>query len=277
MVRILVRRRGSRCSAPHSRFNRHRKRVFIVSVAGLPLILAVQPGNLAAQARMRIENATPVAIVIAVLHSVPTAAAPPNPGAGATLPKTEDLSNQHTAVNPASAAASTDIFEMGSLAATIGQIGFIPIGMQPADTAALVEGRSIQSMKPTLCQVRVLDAVNHRFPSANLTTANILPVNTLDPRFSVSNVNIQGTPTQLARVNKGRYLPRRRMFFGLLIGYGPSLHIVSHPSFLDPHALVFSPTAFTAHLDSAWADTPVGLFLHFVLDVLRPKARNPCP
>jgi hypothetical protein len=263
---------------------------------------------------MRIENATPVAIVITVLHSAPLAgestaaeplalvsiaaelpsaelksslpvpntndamgAAPPELVIEAALPKTEAPSEPHEPVNAASAASLTDTFEMGSLAATIGQIGFIPVGIQPADTAALVEGRSIQSMKPTLCQVRVLAAVNRRFPSANLTTANILPVDSLDPRFSVSNVNIQGTPTQLARVNKGRYLPRRRMFFGLLIGYGPSLHIVSHPSFLDPHALVFSPTAFTAHLDSAWADTPVGLFLHFVLDVLRPKARNPCP
>jgi hypothetical protein len=163
---------------------------------------------------------------------------------------------------------------MGSLATTVGQIGFIPIGIQPAETSVVAESRSMQ---PTFCQVRVLAALNRRFPVAKFTAANILPASGPYPKFSVANVNIHGSPTQLATVNKGRYLPHRRMFFGLLIGYGPSLHIVSHPSFLDPHALVFSPTAFTAHLDSAWADTPVGLFLHFFLDVLRPKARNPCP
>jgi hypothetical protein len=138
--------------------------------------------------------------------------------------------------------------------------------------------RSIESAaQPTFCQARVLDELNRTFPDAKLTAANIVPNPFVDRRLAVANVNIRGSAAQLAGVSKGRYAPRRHMFFGVLIGYGPSLHIVSRPNWLDPHALVFSRTMFTAHLDSAWADTPVGLFLHFFLDVLRPNKRNPCP
>ena len=166
-----------------------------------------------------------------------------------------------------------DALEVASLNPTVGELEFIPVDGQPM--LNITQGSRLPG-QASLCQMRVLNALNRRFPDANLTAENIVPA-AADPRLAVVNVNIRGTATQLAAVNKGRYLPRRHLFIGFLIGYGPSLHIVARPTWLDPHALVFSKTMFTAHLDSAWADTPVGLFLHFFIDVLRPHKRNPCP
>jgi hypothetical protein len=34
---------------------------------------------------------------------------------------------------------------------------------------------------------------------------------------------------------------------------------------------------FTAHIDSAWADNPIGFLLHLFLDVFGAKSRKPCP
>jgi len=180
------------------------------------------------------------------------------------------LAAEYSEQNP----AADQGVEMSSLAVSVGQIGFIPIGWRPSETAWTTLTHGVQ---PTMCQLKVLDALNKRFPRANLTAANIVPPALNARGLAMANVNIHGSEAQLASVSKGRYAPRRFGIFGLLIGYGPSLHIVSRPSFLDPHALRFSKTLFTAHLDSAWAYTPVGAILHFAIDVLRPNSRNPCP
>jgi hypothetical protein len=153
-------------------------------------------------------------------------------------------------------------------------MGFTPVGPDPGTALPVAMSPAIQ---PSACQVKVLSAVNRRFPDAHLTQANLLPADAQDRRLSRTNVNFSGTPMQLAFLSSGRYAPRRHGLLGFLVGYGPSLHIVSRPSWLDPRALVFSTTSFTAHLDSAWADHPIGVFLHLVIDVLRPKKRNPCP
>jgi hypothetical protein len=154
------------------------------------------------------------------------------------------------------------------------QMGFTSIDWNPAIAWSVAMTRAVQ---PSACQVKVLNAVNSRFPDAHLTLANLLPGDPHDRRLSLTNVNFGGTPRQLASLSSGRYAPHRHALLGFLIGYGPSLHIVSRPTWLDPHALVFSTTSFTAHLDSAWADHPIGVFLHLVIDVLRPRRRNPCP
>jgi hypothetical protein len=72
---------------------------------------------------------------------------------------------------------------------------------------------------------------------------------------------------------------------GVLTGYGPSLHVVGGSSGLDPNALPFTNSnigsvysdAFTVHIDSAWADNPIGAILHGIFDVLGSSTRNPCP
>ncbi|MGA2569438.1 MAG: hypothetical protein ABSF23_02875 [Terracidiphilus sp.] len=151
------------------------------------------------------------------------------------------------------------------------------ISGSPPDAAANPTPPAVEPAQLTSCQVRVLSALNSRFPDANLTAANLLPEPPRDPRFVVENVNIHGTAAQLASVKKGRYPSRGHAFLRVLIGYGPSLHVVAGPSKLDPHALVFSRTSFSAHFDSAWPNTPIGFVIHVVLDAMRPKKRNPCP
>ncbi len=161
----------------------------------------------------------------------------------------------------------------GTVEGSMAQLGLIPVAWGPAKTLSASMTRAFH---PTACQVKVLNAVNKQFPDARLTLANLLPGNPQDRRLSQVNVNFIASPQQLAYLSTGRYPPRRFRLLGFLIGFGPSLHIVARPTWLDPHALAFSSTSFTAHLDSAWAYHPVGAFLHLVLDVLRPK-RNPCP
>ena len=186
-------------------------------------------------------------------------------------PEVRDLQSRRNSNVPGALLPAT--YNSEDMSPVVGQIGFVPMARQGSLTLA----GSVLPMQPTTCQIRVLSALNRRFPNARVTPANIVPTKEDKPAFAVANVNIAGPESQLASVNKGRYLYRRRSLVGLVIGYGPSLHIVAHPSFLDPHALVFSRTLFTAHLDSAWADTPVGLVLHFLIDVIRPEKRNPCP
>ncbi|MGA2988458.1 MAG: hypothetical protein ABSG32_32215, partial [Terriglobia bacterium] len=63
------------------------------------------------------------------------------------------------------------------------------------------------------------------------------------------------------------------------------LHVVAAPSGLDLNTLTFSNSnvggvysaSFTAHIDSAWADNPIGALLHWFIDILGAKSRNPCP
>lgn len=163
---------------------------------------------------------------------------------------------------------------ISDLDASVGQLGSLPMTLQPART---VQAALIRPFKLTTCQLKVLMAVNSRFPATHLTPANVAPTSSAERRGNEANVNFTGTAEQFASLSSGRYAPRRPLLIALLIGYGPSLHIVKRPTLLDRTALRFSRTAFTAHLDSAWADTPIGTVLHFLIDVLRPKARNPCP
>jgi hypothetical protein len=123
----------------------------------------------------------------------------------------------------------------------------------------------------------VLNAVNNQFPGANLNAGNILPSSFPDPQQGGQiNVNFGNFgPGQFAGIHAGRYAPGG--FIGFVTGYGPSLHVVSAPTSLDPTALNFSQTSFTAHIDSAWANNPIGALLHWIIDVLGAKTRNPCP
>ena len=65
----------------------------------------------------------------------------------------------------------------------------------------------------------------------------------------------------------------------------PFRHVVDAPSDLDPNVLTFTnvndggvyTVSFTAHIDSAWADNPLGALFHWVSDVLGANTRNPCP
>jgi len=250
---------------------RHSRRVFVVPVAGLHLFLVVHPSAMSAQSS-RGARSTDLALLNREEPANPANAAASDRTAEAGAP----IASRTRAENSQVQRAGTHVgaAELGSLVTTVGQFGFLPIGWQREEAA---ETASSVPTQPTVCQVKVLNALNTRFPDANLTAANIVPETLIDRRFAVANVTIRGSEAQLAKVNKGRFLPHKHAFFGILIGYGPSLHIVSKPSFLDPHALAYTKTLFTAHLDSAWPNTPVGLFVHFVLDVIRPKSRNPCP
>jgi hypothetical protein len=116
--------------------------------------------------------------------------------------------------------------------------------------------------------------VNNQFPDANLNANNILPSSSPDPQPGGQvNVNFGGGPFN--GISSGRYAPSG--FWGHVTGYGPSLHIVSAPTGIDPSALQFTNMSFTAHIDSAWADNPIGALLHWIIDVLGAKTRNPCP
>ena len=163
---------------------------------------------------------------------------------------------------------------MEGLNAPVGQLEILPTTWLPAES---IHSARFRPTGLTTCQVKVLNAVNSRFPDTHLTPANVIANPRADRLSGGANVNFIGTAQQFASVSTGRYAPRRPLLLALVIGYGPSLHIVARPTWLDRTALRFSRTAFTAHIDSAWADTPIGALLHFAIDVLRPKARNPCP
>lgn len=139
----------------------------------------------------------------------------------------------------------------------------------------------------TTCQTKVLAAVNNQF-GTNLTGANVLP--TSDPLPAAGgeiNVNFAVTgglsPEQFNAIQPGRYAPSG--IFGFLTGFGPSLHVTSGPSGLDPTAQAFGNSnvggmlsaSFTAHIDSAWANNPIGAILHWFIDVLGKNTRNNCP
>jgi RHS repeat-associated protein len=139
----------------------------------------------------------------------------------------------------------------------------------------------------TMCQQKVVGAVNRQF-GVHLGAANVLPSsNPLPAGGGEVNVNLlikSGlSGSQFNAIGPGRYAPQG--VWGFLTGDGPSLHVVSGPSGLDPNVLKFARSnvggrytvTFTAHIDSAWADNPVGALLHFFIDVLGHDTRNPCP
>jgi RHS repeat-associated protein len=136
----------------------------------------------------------------------------------------------------------------------------------------------------TQCQQTVLNAVNSQFG----TNAAVLPSSDpgVQPGGQVNvdfGVNSGLTPAQFNSIQPGRYAPSG--FWGALTGYGPSLHVVAAPSGLDPNAMTFTNSnvggaysvSFTAHIDSAWADNPIGFLLHLFIDVFGSKSRKPCP
>jgi len=137
------------------------------------------------------------------------------------------------------------------------------------------------------CQSRILNAVNNQF-GTNLDQSNILPSTSLarQPGGQVNlDLSVSGglTPTQFNAIQAGRYAPPGLL--GVLTGYGPSLHVVGGPSGLDPNALTFTNSnigsvysdTFTVHIDSAWADNPIGAILHGIIDVLGSSTRPSCP
>jgi hypothetical protein len=141
--------------------------------------------------------------------------------------------------------------------------------------------------QPTACQQTVLNAVNNQF-GTNLSASNISSTSDPNPQPGGQvnvNFSINGglTATQFNAIQTGRYAPSG--FWGVLTGYGPSLHVVAAPSGLDLNTLTFSNSnvggvysaSFTAHIDSAWADNPIGPLLHWFIDILGAKSRNPCP
>jgi hypothetical protein len=270
-----TRNSGSCAGGWRRKLRRQSKPILVVPIAGIHLFLAGHPSTLSGQSSRRQIVSRDQAARLAFLEESTVNL---KSSSAATVDQQRETAQNASTDSSAPVQTQREAAEgtenVTALASTNGPMGLIPSGMEPSEAASITANHALQ---PTVCQVKVLNALNRRFPSANLTAANIVPSDPADRRFAVANVNIHGTPAQLASVSKGRYAPRHPAFLGFIIGYGPSLHIVSRPSFLDPHVLVFSRTAFTAHLDSAWADTPVGLFLHFVLDVLRPKSRNPCP
>lgn len=142
--------------------------------------------------------------------------------------------------------------------------------------------------QPTACQTKTLNAINSQF-GTNLTAANILPTSDPNPQANGGQVNtnfgvVAGlSPTQFNAIQSGRYAPQG--VFGFLTGYGSSLHVVAGPSGLDPSANMFGSSniggmysvGFTAHFDSAWANNPIGAFLHWLIDVRDHGAhRQPC-
>jgi hypothetical protein len=136
--------------------------------------------------------------------------------------------------------------------------------------------------------LKTLNAINTQF-GTNLTAANILPTSDPNPQQSGGQVNtnfgiVAGlSPSQFNAISNGRYAPPG--ILGFLTGYGPSLHVTGGPSGLDPTATVFANSnfggmysvQFTAHIDSAWANNPIGAILHWFIDVRgHGSHRQPC-
>ena len=142
--------------------------------------------------------------------------------------------------------------------------------------------------QPTGCQATILNAVNAQFVT-NLTGANILPTSDPNPQANGGQVNtdfgvVSGlSAAQFNAISSGRYAPGG--FWGFVTGYGSSLHVVGGPSKLDPTAMNFSNSniggmysvQFTAHIDSAWANNPIGAIIHWFIDVRgHGSHRQPC-
>ncbi len=138
------------------------------------------------------------------------------------------------------------------------------------------------STQPSTCTQTVLNTVNNQFGTnaqlSNATSEGLQPGGQINVNIQLSGL----TAAQFNAVQPGRYAPPG--FFGFITGYGTSLHIVGGPSGDDPNVLPFNnqniggpySVSFTAHLDSAWADNPIGALLHFIIDVLGHNSRKPC-
>jgi len=139
---------------------------------------------------------------------------------------------------------------------------------------------------PPDCISVILKAINSQF-GTDLTIADVSTGTSTDPQeggqvnLDIGSMNLTGT--QFNAIQPGRYPPSS--IWGRISGYGPSLHVVDAPSDLDPNVLTFTnvndggvyTVSFTAHIDSAWADNPLGALFHWVSDVLGANTRNPCP
>jgi hypothetical protein len=88
---------------------------------------------------------------------------------------------------------------------------------------------------------------------------------------------------QFNGLQTGRYASG---FLNFITGVGASVHLAAYDAVNDPNAIFknsnvggATSVTFTAHTDSAFANNPLGAFLHYILDVRkRGKAtRDPCP
>jgi hypothetical protein len=167
--------------------------------------------------------------------------------------------------------------------ASIAELGLPTIGDgEGIDTGGPFSSRSGGGDGMARCAVRVLSGVNQVF-SARFTFANVkgqLPSPGGGANFLIGATGLPAT--QFNAIVPGRY-PLSPVTW--LFGYGPTLHVVGGPGFLDPFATSFSKgnvagvtsVLFTAHVDSAFAYNPVGALLHLAIDVVGYKTRNPCP
>jgi RHS repeat-associated protein len=133
------------------------------------------------------------------------------------------------------------------------------------------------------CVSNVVGAVNTTF-NTSFTTAEAIGV--YDASGGEVNVDISGdvTQVQFSEIGPGRYAPNLSTE---ITGFGPSLHIPSGPSSIDPTATPFQGSSgggtytvsFTAHLDSDYATwhSPLGVLTHYYTDVLGSATRNYCP
>lgn len=80
---------------------------------------------------------------------------------------------------------------------------------------------------------------------------------------------------QPTKVAVGRYPVNPATY---VLGAGATLHVPPGPSGADsPLTLPFSPSQFTAHLDSALPYNPIGLLTHLLTDMTSLGGYKPCP
>lgn|GEM_PF-3276269 len=185
-----------------------------------------------------------------------------------------------------------DIASIGVLALEIAYELFSGDLFAPQFTGQVNANRPRQSHTQTDrdCTQVVLEKVNKQFGNTglNLTQGDVSDYQGAGYLQGGRQVNVNVgsgnlTTAQFNAIQPGSYAPGG--FFGWLTGYGPSLHIVDAASKLDQSASSFANSnvggslffSVTVHIDSAWANNPIGALLHWIIDVLGKNTRNPCP
>ena len=80
---------------------------------------------------------------------------------------------------------------------------------------------------------------------------------------------------QPTKVSVGRYPVNPATY---VLGAGATLHIPIGPGGADsPFTVPFSPSQFTAHLDSAFPYNPIGFLSHLLIDMSGLGGYKPCP
>ena len=146
-----------------------------------------------------------------------------------------------------------------------------------ADQVALYLANEVST-----CTDTILGAFNAQF-GTDLTAANVTG-NFLNGGAVNLNLQANNLPaSQFNSIQSGRYAPSGLV--GVVTGYGPSLHLPGQGGGLDGPALTFTKSnvggatsvSTTAHIDSAWANNPIGAAIHGLVDVAGQSTRNPCP